>query len=307
MTACSARRRQIVISGRPLERSAKAVNGLDDSGEGHGVYSCLRANPRLSTVCSSRSLHSSSAWSSPRGSTSRPPRSPRPMDVPATNSAPLSGPIDATTFRNDRPRREPDGREHPDDAPSATCAAFRSSSGSSTPFGSAAAAGRARGTPPQQIREGAGSGFIIDKAGYILTNNHVVEDATEIEVQLSNMRDRRRRPHGEGRRPRRADRHGAASAHRHAGGAARRRRSSATRRRSRRATGSWRSAIRSGSSNTVTVGVVSAVGRTAPELQPVRGRDRGHDSDRRGHQPRQLRRPAAQPPRRGRRHQHRRS
>ena len=37
--------------------------------------------------------------------------------------------------------------------------------------------------------QGAGSGFIIDKAGYILTNNHVVEDATKIEVQLSNMRD----------------------------------------------------------------------------------------------------------------------
>ena len=35
--------------------------------------------------------------------------------------------------------------------------------------------------------QGAGSGFIIDKAGYILTNNHVVEDATTIEVQLAGM------------------------------------------------------------------------------------------------------------------------
>ncbi len=31
---------------------------------------------------------------------------------------------------------------------------------------------------------GAGSGFIIDKEGYILTNNHVVEDANRIEVTM---------------------------------------------------------------------------------------------------------------------------
>ena len=34
--------------------------------------------------------------------------------------------------------------------------------------------------------KGAGSGSIIDKRGYILTNYHVVEDATEITVTLSN-------------------------------------------------------------------------------------------------------------------------
>jgi serine protease Do len=33
-------------------------------------------------------------------------------------------------------------------------------------------------------RAGAGSGFIIDKEGYILTNNHVIKDAVEIEVML---------------------------------------------------------------------------------------------------------------------------
>jgi len=34
--------------------------------------------------------------------------------------------------------------------------------------------------------EGAGSGFVLDKEGHILTNNHVVEDAREIRVTLFN-------------------------------------------------------------------------------------------------------------------------
>jgi serine protease Do len=44
-----------------------------------------------------------------------------------------------------------------------------------------------RGREPhggQQIH-GAGSGFIIDQAGYIVTNNHVVKDADEISVTLN--------------------------------------------------------------------------------------------------------------------------
>ena len=32
--------------------------------------------------------------------------------------------------------------------------------------------------------QAAGTGFIIDKAGFILTNNHVVEGATKIKVSL---------------------------------------------------------------------------------------------------------------------------
>lgn len=36
--------------------------------------------------------------------------------------------------------------------------------------------------PQEEITEGAGTGFVIDDMGFILTNNHVVEDATKIEV-----------------------------------------------------------------------------------------------------------------------------
>jgi putative serine protease PepD len=35
-------------------------------------------------------------------------------------------------------------------------------------------------------RQGAGSGSIIDNRGYILTNNHVIEDARKLEVKLEN-------------------------------------------------------------------------------------------------------------------------
>ncbi|HEY1580973.1 MAG TPA: trypsin-like peptidase domain-containing protein [Terracidiphilus sp.] len=41
------------------------------------------------------------------------------------------------------------------------------------------------GTVPQ---EGQGSGFVLDKAGHVLTNYHVVEGAKQIEVKLSNKR-----------------------------------------------------------------------------------------------------------------------
>src|SRR5437879_8589636 len=38
-------------------------------------------------------------------------------------------------------------------------------------------------SPPPADRS-LGSGVIVDKRGYILTNNHVVEQATKIQVQL---------------------------------------------------------------------------------------------------------------------------
>jgi serine protease Do len=38
--------------------------------------------------------------------------------------------------------------------------------------------------PREQVVQAAGTGFIIDKAGFILTNNHVVEGASKIKVSL---------------------------------------------------------------------------------------------------------------------------
>ena len=47
--------------------------------------------------------------------------------------------------------------------------------------------GRSRETPGQRMpnASGSGSGLIVDGDGHIVTNNHVVGDATEIEVRLS--------------------------------------------------------------------------------------------------------------------------
>lgn len=44
------------------------------------------------------------------------------------------------------------------------------------------------GMPREQTQKSLGSGFVIDKDGTILTNNHVVSQADEIEVQLSDRK-----------------------------------------------------------------------------------------------------------------------
>lgn len=43
-----------------------------------------------------------------------------------------------------------------------------------------------RGGSQQQTQVGTGSGVIISKDGYIVTNNHVIQNATELEVTLNN-------------------------------------------------------------------------------------------------------------------------
>ncbi len=48
-----------------------------------------------------------------------------------------------------------------------------------------------RGTPPagEYKQQGVGSGFVINQDGYILTNNHVVEDTDQIKVKLTNGKE----------------------------------------------------------------------------------------------------------------------
>jgi serine protease Do len=45
------------------------------------------------------------------------------------------------------------------------------------------------GIPQEYTRSSAGSGFLLDREGYVLTNSHVVENATEVFVTLHDKRE----------------------------------------------------------------------------------------------------------------------
>ena len=106
------------------------------------------------------------------------------LDIPKTNSAPLTGALDASTFREVARLAGPT-------VVSIKTTATREAPGGIeeffglNPFNNQRPQGRQMPRPDTAMS--AGSGFIIDKAGYILTNHHVVEDATKIEVKLASM------------------------------------------------------------------------------------------------------------------------
>jgi len=113
--------------------------------------------------------------------------------APPFNTAPITGSISATTFRDVAKAVTPavvnirtESRQRTQDLSEF----FGGGGGGSDDlferfFGQGGGGqGRPRQQPRDQVVQAAGTGFIIDKAGFILTNNHVVEGATKIEVSL---------------------------------------------------------------------------------------------------------------------------
>ncbi len=100
--------------------------------------------------------------------------------TPPMNSAPLNGPIDAGTFREI-------ARTQTDMVVNIRVEAEHPAEDRSDPFGDDDLFRRFFGPRGQQRpREvpSAGTGFVIDASGLILTNNHVVENATKIEIDF---------------------------------------------------------------------------------------------------------------------------
>ncbi|HEY7172862.1 MAG TPA: trypsin-like peptidase domain-containing protein [Vicinamibacterales bacterium] len=127
--------------------------------------------------------------------------------APAMNSAPITGPIDAQTFRNIAKAQQPmvvnirteskqKGRDLSDffgggggggGSDDFFHRFFQAPDDQDDDKAPPQGQGQGQGRRPrrrEQTTVAAGTGFIINKDGLILTNNHVIEDATKIEVSL---------------------------------------------------------------------------------------------------------------------------
>ncbi len=120
------------------------------------------------------------------------------MAVPAMNSAPLTGNLTATTFRDVAKAVTPavvnirtESRQRTQDL-SEFFGGPGGGGGGDDLFdrffggGGQGGAPNRRRQPRDQVSVAAGTGFIISKDGFIITNSHVVEGATKIEVSLFN-------------------------------------------------------------------------------------------------------------------------
>ena len=113
------------------------------------------------------------------------------LAMPPMNSTPLSGPVDASTFRNIAKTVSPavvnirsTSRQRAQEMTE-----FFGGGGDDLLerfFGGGGQGNRPRPRPREQETQAAGTGFVISKDGFILTNNHVIEGATKIEVGFFN-------------------------------------------------------------------------------------------------------------------------
>ena len=121
--------------------------------------------------------------------------------APPMNSAPLSGPVDASTFRNIAKAMSPavvNIRSTSKQRAQEMSEFFGGGGAPGAPapgapgsddllerfFGGQGGRQRPQQRPREQETQAAGTGFVISKDGYILTNNHVVEGATKVEVNF---------------------------------------------------------------------------------------------------------------------------
>jgi serine protease Do len=110
---------------------------------------------------------------------------------PEVNRAPIAGVVDASTFRNIAKAQTPMVVNIRTESQARTRELTDFFGGGDDFFPFFGPSPRGRSQRPN-ITEGAGTGFVIDKAGLILTNNHVIEGATKIQVGFfsSNNNDR---------------------------------------------------------------------------------------------------------------------